>query len=415
MMTEADKTAGGPVLHVRCIAGEDEARAELQALGVDPQSVPIMAPKVNHHVIKIKDLDVRAANVLKQEMLAKGAEAAVARWASGFTRETTDVLLMGTTKQYRHVLKKLKIQPFGLRDLVPSIERALAGVERREITIRCGGDRVVLGGKTLVMGILNLTPDSFSDGGAWIERDEAVRRAYELVEAGADIIDVGGESTRPGSHPVAEGEERRRVIPVVKQLKTKLDVPISVDTSKAAIAEAAIDAGAGIINDVTALSGDPRMGRVCAKGQVGVVLMHMLGKPRTMQDKPEYADLIADIVGFFNERIALAVGAGIAEDRLLVDPGFGFGKTNGHNLEILKRLGELRSLGRPIVLGTSRKATIGAVLGGLGIAERVEGTAATVAAAVFGGVGVVRVHDVKEMSRVTTMCDAIMAGEAWDG
>lgn len=404
-----------PVVHVRLITGADEAHLELRALGVDPQSLPIMAPKMNHYVIKIKELDVRAANVLKQEMLAKGAEAAVAKWASGFAEPTTDVLLMGTVKQYRLVLKKLRVQPFGLRNLVQPIERALAGLERREFRVSCGTRELDVGGRTLIMGILNLTPDSFSDGGSFLEPDAAMRHAHEMVEAGADLIDVGGESTRPGSEPVDVDEERRRVVRIVERLVAELEVPVSIDTSKAAVAAAAVDAGASIVNDVTALQGDAEMSGVCAQGRVGVILMHMLGEPRTMQQQPEYIDLISEMIGFLEERMASAVAAGIAQESLMIDPGFGFGKNNGHNLEVLRRLGEFRSLDRPIVLGTSRKATIGAVLGGLGTADRVEGTAATVSVGILHGAAIVRVHDVREMARVARMTDAIVAGEAWDG
>jgi dihydropteroate synthase len=412
-LTSDDKPTA-PVAYVRLIADEAEARAELRKIEVDPVSVPIMAPKLRHVVIKIKELDARAANILKQEMLAKGADAAVAKWASGFSRPTTDVLLMATVKQYRLVLEKLKVQPYGLQSLAPSIERALANLSPRSFSVQAGPCELGLGGRTLVMGILNLTPDSFSDGGRYEAVEEAVLHAKAMVEAGADIIDVGGESTRPGARPVDASTETRRILPAVERL-AGLGVPISVDTSKAEVAAAAIRAGAAIINDVTALRGDPDMGRVCADGAVGVILMHMRGEPRTMQENPEYRDLVAELTGFFEERLAAAAASGIGADRLMIDPGFGFGKTIAHNLEILKRLREFQSLGCPIVLGTSRKATIGTVLGGLGPDDRVEGTAATVAAGILNGAAIVRVHDVKEMARVAKMTDAVMAGERWDG
>jgi len=404
-----------PIAYIRLIDDDTEARAELRRVGVDPRSESIMAPKLRYVVIKLKDLDVRAANVLKQEMLAKGAEAAVAKWASGFTRPTTDVLLMGTVKQYRLVLKKLRVQPFGLPDLVEPISRLLESDNPAKTVIGRRGQELVVGERTLVMGILNLTPDSFSDGGLYIDLPAALERAKEMVAAGADIIDIGGESTRPGADPVGEEEERRRVLPVVERLASELDVPLSIDTSKAGVARAAVEAGAAVVNDVTALRGDPEMAGVCAEYGVAVVLMHMPGEPRTMQEDPRYDDIISDLVAFFTERLSFAAGAGIAPERAMIDPGFGFGKTTGHNLEILRRLGELRSLGCPIVLGTSRKSTIGTVLGRAPADDRLEGTAATIAAGILAGARIVRVHDVREMARVAAMTDAILAGEDWNG
>ncbi len=404
-----------PIVHVRLIPDDAHARSELRSVGVDPQSESIMAPKLRHLVIKIKDLDVRAANILKQEMLAKGADAAVAKWASGFTQPTTDVLLMGTVKQYRQVLKKLRIQPYGLQSLAEPISRLIESDGSIKAVIGRPGHELIVGERTLVMGILNLTPDSFSDGGLFLEPAAAVERASEMAANGADIIDIGGESTRPGADPVSEDEEKRRVLPVIERLASELDVPLSIDTSKAGVAGGAIEAGAQVVNDVTALRADPDMARVCAQTGVAVILMHMQGEPREMQEDPRYDDILSDLVAFFAQRLSFAAAAGIAAERSLIDPGFGFGKTTAHNLEILNRLGELRSLGHPIVLGTSRKSTIGTVLGNAPAGERLEGTAATVAAGILGGASIIRVHDVKEMARVAAMTDAIMAGEAWHG
>lgn len=366
-----------------------------------------MAPKMRHVLIKIKDLDVRAANVLKQEMLAKGAEAAVAKWASGFSRPTTDVLLMGTVKQYRLMLKKLPVQPFGLRNLVGPIDRAIKALEPERSVVKCKNFDLNFGRRTLIMGILNVTPDSFSEDGLFFDRDKAIDHALRLFAEGADIIDVGGESTRPGAAPVSTEEEKRRVIPVILELAKELTVPISIDTGKATVAEAAIDAGASIVNDVTALRGEKDMAEVCAAGGVGVVLMHMRGEPATMQNKPTYADLMGEIILFLRERIEAAVEAGIDIGKIFVDPGIGFGKTVDHNLDILRRLEEMKSLGRPVLVGTSRKSTIGKVLGDLDVSERLEGTAATVAIAVANGADMVRVHDVKAMFRAARLADAV--------
>jgi dihydropteroate synthase len=258
--------------------------------------------------------------------------------------------------------------------------------------------------RTLVMGILNVTPDSFSDGGRWLDPKRAVRRGMSMVRAGADLIDVGGESTRPGAKPVPAKEEARRVVPVVEALAAK-GVRVSVDTSKAKVAGAALAAGATMVNDVTALRGDRRMAEVCARAGAEVVLMHMKGTPRTMQAAPRYRDVVREISAFFRERLNFALRAGIPRDKIFLDPGIGFGKTPEHNVEILRRLEEFRGLGVPLVLGTSRKSFIGRVLGGREPDDRVFGTAATVAVAVLRGAAVVRVHDVREMSDVVRVTD----------
>lgn len=269
-----------------------------------------------------------------------------------------------------------------------------------------------IGRRTLVMGILNITPDSFSDGGRFADFDAAATHAVQMVEDGADIIDVGGESTRPGAEPVSLDEELKRVVPIVQHLSRAVAVPISVDTYKAPVARAALDAGADIINDISAAAFDPEMPALLAEAKCPTVLMHIKGTPRDMQKDPVYDDLMGEIASYFRERIAALVDAGVDERMLIVDPGFGFGKTVAHNLEMLRRLAELRSLGRPILVGASRKSTIGKVLGDLPTEERLEGTAATVAISIANGADIVRVHDVKEMARVARMTDAIVRGNA---
>ncbi|MBI3391727.1 MAG: dihydropteroate synthase [Nitrospirae bacterium] len=259
------------------------------------------------------------------------------------------------------------------------------------------------------MGILNVTPDSFSDGGRFAADGDAVRAAERMVEEGADIIDVGGESTRPGAPEVSAEEEIRRVVPVVEALAPRLPIPVSIDTAKAAVARAAIAAGAAIVNDVTALTGDPAMGDVAARAGVPVVLMHMRGTPRTMQADPEnlaYGDVVADVRAELSDRLARAERAGIDPALTIVDPGIGFAKTPEHNLALLARLNELAALGRPILVGPSRKSFIGHVLG-LPVMDRLEGTAAAVAIAVMNGAHIVRVHDVGSMVRVVRMAAAI--------
>jgi dihydropteroate synthase len=244
----------------------------------------------------------------------------------------------------------------------------------------------------LVMGVVNVTPDSFSDGGEYLDPARAIAHAAQLVREGADVLDVGGESTRPGADAVDADEETCRVVPVLDGL-VGVGVPVSIDTSKAAVAAAALDAGAAWVNDVTALRGDPDLAALCAERRCEVVLMHMLGDPRTMQDDPRYDDVVDDVRAFLAERVEAAVAAGIAEERIWIDPGIGFGKTLEHNLALLRRLGELRELGRPILLGASRKTFIGKITG-REVGERVGGTIAANVLAVANGAGGVRVHDV---------------------
>ena len=257
------------------------------------------------------------------------------------------------------------------------------------------------------MGVVNVTPDSFSDGGRYLRADAAVEHGMALVADGADIVDVGGESTRPGAEPVDSVIERERVVPVVEGLAGAVTaVQISIDTSKASVAAAALDAGASLVNDVTALRGDPRMAGVIAERRVDCVLMHMQGEPRTMQEAPRYDDVVDDVRAFLEERLSHAVSAGIDERRVMLDPGIGFGKTVAHNLELLRRLEEVVALGRPVVIGTSRKSFLGAVAGGAGVDARLPGTIATSVLALERGASVFRVHDVAPVR------DALLAAAA---
>lgn len=266
---------------------------------------------------------------------------------------------------------------------------------------QCGKYKLPIGERTYIMGILNVTPDSFSDGGKYTDIDSAVKRAIEMVENGADIIDVGGESTRPwGYQPVDPLSEMNRVVPVIERLAKEINVPISVDTSKAAVAEKAIMAGASIVNDVWGMQRDKNMAEVVSKTGAGVVVMHN-------SHSEEYTDLMGDIIKFLKESIRIAGNAGIHRERVVVDPGIGFGKTLQHNLEVMRRLKELDCLNVPVLIGTSRKSLIGNVLN-LPVNERLEGTAATVALGIANGADIVRVHDVKEMTRVARMTDAIV-------
>jgi dihydropteroate synthase len=256
------------------------------------------------------------------------------------------------------------------------------------------------------MGVLNVTPDSFSDGGRFFDPQRAVAEGLRMVEDGADILDVGGESTRPGSDPVTMEDELDRVVPVIKSLAAEVDVPISVDTRKPPVAAAALDAGATIVNDVTA-GGDPGMFEAVRAAGAGLVLMHMKGEPKTMQEHPTYGNVVWEVRDFLSQRVEAALKAGIDQQHLAVDPGLGFGKTASHSLTLMRDIESLLDLGRPVVVGPSRKSFIGAALGDLPVDERLEGTAAAVAVMAFNGAHVVRVHDVKEMARVARVVDAI--------
>jgi dihydropteroate synthase len=251
-----------------------------------------------------------------------------------------------------------------------------------------------VGADPVVMGVVNVTPDSFSDGGRYLDVASAIEHGLQLEAEGAGILDIGGESTRPGAEPVSEEEELRRVVPVIAGLRAAgANARISIDTSKALVAAAALDAGATLVNDVTALRGDPAMATLVAERRVECCLMHMLGEPRTMQRDPHYEDVVSDVKAFLEERVAVAVAAGIAEERLLLDPGIGFGKTTDHNLELLARLDELVAIGRPLVIGTSRKSFLGRITG-REVDDRVAATIATNVMAFERGAQIFRVHDV---------------------
>jgi dihydropteroate synthase len=262
-----------------------------------------------------------------------------------------------------------------------------------------------------LMGVVNVTPDSFSDGGLFLDRQGAVEQGRELAAAGADIVDVGGESTRPGAEAVPDEIELERTAPVVAAL-AKAGIEVSIDTSKVAVAEAALNAGASMVNDVTALRAEPELAALCAARDCELVLMHMQGTPRTMQENPTYDDVVEDIKAFLSERIETAVRAGIAEERIWIDPGIGFGKTVEHNLELVRRLGELHELGRPILVGTSRKSFIGRITS-REVGDRLGGTIASNVLALAAGADMLRVHDVAEVAQALTVADVVIGRRAW--
>lgn len=279
---------------------------------------------------------------------------------------------------------------------------------RKKHLVKLPSRMLVLGERTLIMGVLNVTPDSFSDAGLHLDPDSAVARAFEIERQGADILDIGAESTRPGSEGVSADEELRRLLPVLDKLCGKLNIPVSVDTSKPEVAEAAAEVGAEIVNDVTGLCNDPRLADIVRRRKLGLVLVHMRGVPRTMQKRPFARDVMRDVTQGLRQSIATARRAGIGKSQIIIDPGIGFGKSYPQNYELLARLLELTRLGYPLLVGTSRKAFISRATGSTSAADRAWGTASTVAASILGGAHIVRVHDVAEIVQVARVADAIL-------
>lgn len=385
-----------------------EAYARLDEIHPSEQGRTIMAPKMVHRVIRVDDLDTKAANILKQNMLSIGGEVSVPREVFDYGGKRVPAIISGNLKHYRQLISKLKRQPFGLKALAAELEELLKKSAWREgRVLRLGGREYDLDERTLVMGVVNVTPDSFSDGGLFYDRDAAVAHALRLQEEGADILDIGGESTRPGSDFITLEEELRRVMPVVEELAGRVEAPMSIDTTKAEVARRALEAGCSMVNEISAMRLDPEMLPLVVEKGVPFCLMHMQGMPKDMQTEPRYDDVIGEIAAFLRERAEVALEAGADPAAIMVDPGIGFGKTLEHNLEIIRRLGELRSLGYPLVLGTSRKSFIGRILD-KPEDERLEGTAASVAVGIANGADIVRVHDVKEMARVAKVADAII-------
>ena len=390
-------------IRIRIVGNLNDAQNEIAKIGSDPVGVKIMSPKAVHRTIKIEKIDSWAANIMKQNMLSAGGDVAISRNAL-LGKQKTDALIMGTIKQYESLINKLKMQPFGLKKVADEIEGILTVFERKKYQVlKCGKYSLGIGKKTHIMGVLNVTPDSFSGDGI-TNAENAVEKAKEMVEEGADIIDVGGESTRPFSKPISELDEWKRVGPVLKKLMKEVDVPVSIDSYKPMIVKKALDSGASIINDISGLR-NKEMVKTAAKYDVPVIIMHMKGTPRNMQKKPEYRDVVGEIFSFFEKRIEYAENNGV--DKIIIDPGIGFGKNLEHNLEIIRRLKEFKSLGKPLLVGPSRKSFIGQILD-LPAGERLEGTLASAALCINNGADIIRVHDVKECNMVRRFMDAVV-------
>ncbi|HZK85996.1 MAG TPA: dihydropteroate synthase [Desulfosporosinus sp.] len=382
----------------------EEAKIALNRIGSDPGGIAHMAGKAIGRAIKLEQVPLWVAHILKQEMLSVGGDAAVHRNVIINKIEATDVMLLGTVRQLGLLASKVLAQPFGLKKIGHDLKTLLAALEPPKTRIlKCRGTELKLGQRTLVMGILNVTPDSFSDGGRYFNIERAIAQAKRMVEEGADILDIGAESTRPQHQGVSAEEEWRRLEPVLKNLLEHVTIPISIDTYKASVAAKALAAGAHMINDVWGLQKDPDMASVVGEYQVPVIVMHN-------QEVTTYHHLMGDMLTYLRRSIELAEAHGLSGDQIIVDPGIGFGKTTEQNLEVMGRLAEFRTLGHPVLLGTSRKSMIGKILNQT-VDERLEGTLATSVLGVVAGVDIIRVHDVQANCRAVQMADAIVRGQ----
>jgi dihydropteroate synthase len=386
----------------------EEAAAVFRKIGVDPYGIGAMAQKTISINILLEKQPCKIANIIKQEMLSIGGDAAVARGSVSCSVPASDILIMGTIKQVLTLANKIEKQPFGLNLIAREILEILKNTGKSAYVLKTARRKIVLDKKTMVMGILNVTPDSFSDSGLFCSSQKAIEHGLRMADEGADIIDIGGESTRPGSRSVTLNVELKRVLPVIEGLAGKIRIPISVDTKKARVARLAVDAGAEIINDITALNGDKDMVKTVRETRAAAILMHMRGKPRNMQKgNLTYDNLMGEIIDYLKTSTEKALKAGVEKDCIAVDPGIGFGKTPEDNYKIIKNLSGLKALGFPVLIGTSRKSFIGKITGGEPD-DRMEGTAASVAAAIMNGCHIIRVHDVAAIKKVAAVTDAVV-------
>ena len=376
---------------------------EIEATASDPEGVGIMTRKGRIYPVRLDDVSLKAAPILKQELLSVGGDAAHARGIADHSVAASPVVLLATWGQYRRLLPKLKRQPFRLAELGEEVDRALRGyVAHGPRTVRGAHRSIVLEDRPRVMGVVNVTPDSFSDGGQFLGPELALARAEAMASEGADLIDIGGESTRPGAAPVSPEAEWKRVGPVLERLRGRLSLPISIDTRHPSVAEQAVGAGADLVNDVEGLRSE-EMRRVVARTGAAAVVMHMRGDPTTMQENTEYSDLRGEVFRALEEATDRAVADGISADRLLIDPGLGFGKSAPQSLELLLHVDELRSLGYPVLVGASRKSFLGWALGSGGLLDRLEAGLAAAVIAAERGAAIVRTHDVRPTVRALSL------------
>jgi dihydropteroate synthase len=383
---------------------------EIASCGVKKSRVEDALQATEHFTIRLEGVPAPDCIILKYRMLEAGGTLFFSESVVEKGAQFSDIILTGSRRQFRLLRESLQNEGFDLPTLGREILEVIEHYCRDSFVISYRGGSFTLTDRPLLVGVINVTPDSFSDGGDFFSPERAVEHGLTLAEEGADILDVGGESTRPGAQPVPVAEELRRAIPVISALSEKSSVPVSIDTYKAEVAVEAISAGARMVNDITGLFGHSAMAEVVAEHKVPVILMHIKGTPKDMQASPKYKDLISEIIRRLRQSLGRAKSCGIEFEKTIVDPGIGFGKTLEHNLEILARLDEFRSLGRPIMVGTSRKSFVGNILG-TPPKERILGTAASSAIAIYKGAKLLRVHDVSETKQVLKVANAISTGE----
>jgi len=384
------------------IENKKEAYEEFSKIGATEYGQKIMAKKLFPVALKVKDIDVKAANILKQEMLARGGDVVTSRETLLKVEGTTDVIILGSIVAITSLAEKMKSQPFGLKNLSALILQYLDLLEKesRKKIIKIGSKEFDLKKEgVLIMGILNVTPDSFFDGGKYINNDEMQKRILQIVQEGAHIIDIGGLSTRPGSKPVSIEEEIKRVIPAVKFVKRNFNVAVSVDTYRSEVARQAIFEGADLINDISGLTFDEKLIDVVVNGNTSVVIMHIKGDPETMQNNPYYEDVIEEIYNFLYTQSNLALKKGQPRQKIIIDPGIGFGKTLEHNLKILAKIKDFKNMGFPVLIGTSRKSFIGTILNPknpLPPDNRLIGSISSAVCSFLSGADILRVHDIAQ-------------------
>jgi len=382
---------------------------ELELIGADPETWDRLSRKCRVSTVETDTISPVAANILKQCMLSGGADAIVSRRTVSCRTDGTKCLIAGTPKQILRGCDSLEGQPFGLSELAEELRTAMEAPPELPLKIPAGDRELDFSSGPLIMGILNVTNDSFSDGGRYLERDDAVEHAAGMFEAGASIIDIGAESTRPGSLPVDPERQLDRILPVIEDITGRLDAVISVDTTSALVAEAAVRSGVRMINDVSALS-DPGMAALAAANGIPLVLMHMQGTPRTMQENPSYEDVVGEVYDFLEERVDRAVDAGVPRSSVIVDPGIGFGKRLRDNLKLIRRIREFRWMGCRVMLGHSRKSFLGELTGLDDPGRREAGTHAVTAVS-SAGADIFRVHDVEGTRQVLQVAKRLGAEE----
>lgn len=388
---------------------EKDLRKELLNIGVDPEAIPIFLKKSKIIALKLESLSQASCNILKQVALTSDSDCAIHRKVISGRKKKADAILIATLRGLEKICEKLAYQPEFLKPLKDKLEGFLKSYQERDSFLLKFKNRTYnLKERILIMGILNLTPDSFYDGGRFRDVKEAIEYAIKMAEEGADIIDIGGESTRPGSEPVPLKEELNRVLPVLKELKKRIKIPISIDTYKSEVAKICLSEGAEIVNDISGLRFDKKMAEIVASYNAYCVIMHIKGKPKTMQNRVFYKDVIKEIYDYFQGRIDYAINQGIKREKIIIDPGIGFGKLLEHNLEIIRRLEEFKSLNLPILVGHSRKSFIGKILNYPEPEKRLFGSIGCAVLLALKGANILRVHDAKETKEAIKVYEAIM-------